>query len=485
MMRDEGDPQRIPSGRNVSRRTFVKTAGVAGAAVSLAGCTVGGTETSSNSIRWISSNDMAGESAAVKKALREAGMSNDVDLEIVAGPANTDQRQSQYTRWLSADLEEPALLDMDSGWTLNYVNRKQLLDLNQELEEETLKRINNNYFQASVKTAEGPNGNLYAVPMYVDFGSMLYRKDLVKKAGYSPEKEDWATKSMHWKKFSKIVADTKRKSGVNYGFGWQGNIYEGLSCCNFNEYMSTWGGAYFGGRDTLLGPVGERPVTVNEEPVVNAVKMLKTFIFGPDAPGTLDGYEQISPKAVLSWIEDSSLSPFTAGNMVAIRQWPYAIAAAGAEDALGNKLGVMPMPYATAEKNSEYRNIGGPMAALGGWHIGVNPNTPKKAQAMEVVNALTQPSFQIKLFEILGLLPPNQRLLATKEAKQIPTVGKYIDTLKVAGENSIPRPASVVWPQESTRIAQQVHAGMDGSSPPQQAMDSLQSQLMAIENYNG
>ena len=65
MMRDEGDPQRIPSGRDVSRRTFVKTAGVAGAAVGLAGCTVGGTETSSNSIRWISSNDMAGESAAV------------------------------------------------------------------------------------------------------------------------------------------------------------------------------------------------------------------------------------------------------------------------------------------------------------------------------------------------------------------------------------------------------------------------------------
>ena len=478
------DSHRDNPPRGVSRRDFVKAAGASGAAVGLAGCTVGGSQAGSNSIRWITSTDMAGESAAIKKALRNAGMSKDVNLEMVAGPASTDQRQAQYTRWLSAELDEPALLDMDSGWTLNYINRDQLLDLNKELEEKTLNRINNKYFQASVKTAKGPNGHLYAVPMYVDFGSMLYRKDLVKKAGYSPEKENWATESMRWKKFSKIVADTKKKSGVNYGFGWQGNIYEGLSCCDFNEFMSSWGGAYFGGRDTLLGPVGNRPVTVNEQPVIDAVRMLKTFIFGSNAPNTLDGYERISPNAVLSWIEDSSLSPFTAGNMVAVRNWPYAIAAAGAEDALGNKLGVMPIPYATTEKKSKYKNIGGPMAALGGWHIGVNPYTSKKEQAMEVVDALTQPSFQIKLFEILGLLPPNQELLTTREAKKIPTVGQYIDTLQVAGKNSIPRPASVVWPQESTKIAQLVHAGMDGSSPPKQAMSTLQRQLKEIEEYN-
>ncbi|RJT05282.1 substrate-binding domain-containing protein [Halococcus sp. IIIV-5B] len=485
MMRDEGDPQRIPSGRDVSRRTFVKTAGVAGAAVSLAGCTVGGTETSSNSIRWISSNDMAGESAAIKKALRNAGMSNDVDLEIVAGPANTDQRQSQYTRWLSADLEEPALLDMDSGWALNFINRDQLLNLSNELPENLLNRINNKYFSASVNTARGDNNDLYAVPMYPDFATMLYRKDLVQQAGYNPEQENWATESMRWKKFSKVVADTKRQSGVNYGFGFQGNIYEGLSCCDFNEFMTSWGGAYFGGRDTLLGPVGDRPVTVNQEPVVNAIKMLKTFVFGSNAPDTLNGYEQISPNAVLSWIEDSSLSPFTAGNMVALRNWPYAIAAAGAEDALGDRLGVMPIPYAVTEQQSNFRDIGGPTAALGGWHIGVNPNTPQREQAMEVIEALTQPSFQLELFELLGLLPPNQELLNTRRAKQIPIVGNYIETLQVAGRNAIPRPVSVVWPQQSGKIAQQVHAGMDGSSPPQQAMDTLQSQLTAIENYNG
>ena len=377
------------------------------------------------------------------------------------------------------------MMMMDSGWALNFINRAQVLNLTENLPQSTVKLIENKYFQAAVETARGDDGDLYAVPLFPDFPTMLYRKDLVKKAGYNPEKENWATESMRWKKFSKVVADAKKQSGVNYGFGWQGNVYEGLSCCDFNEFMTSWGGAYFGGRETLLGPVGNRPVTVDEQPVINAIKMLKTFIFGSDAPNTLDGYQQISPNAVLSWIEDPSLSPFAAGNMVALRNWPYAIAAAGADDALGDKLGVMPIPYATTEKQSKYKGIGGPTAALGGWHIGVNPNTNKKEQAMEVIEALTQPSFQLELFELLGLLPPNQQLLTTRQAKKIPIVGKYIETLQVAGKNAIPRPVSVVWPQESGKVAQQVHAGMDGSSSPEQAMKTLQGQLEEIENYNG
>ena len=480
-----GDSHGSTPSRGVSRRDFVKAAGASGAAVGLAGCTVGGTGTGSNSIRWITSTDVTGAAGEIKQALRKAGMSKDVNLELIAGPSSTDARQSQYTRWLSADLQEPALLDMDSGWTLNYINRDQLLNLSRELPEALLKRINNDYFKASVETARGENGDLYAVPQYPDFGSILYRKDLVKQAGYSPEKESWGTKSMTWKKFSKVVADAKKQSGVNYGFGFQGNVYEGLSCCDFNEFMTSWGGAYFGGRDTLLGPVGNRPVTVAEQPVIDSIKMLKTFVFGSNAPDTLDGYERISPNAVLSWEEDSSLSPFVNGNMVALRNWPYAIASAGADEALGDNLGVMPVPYAVTEKKSQYKGIGGPTAALGGWHVGVNPNTNKKEQALEVIEAISQPSFQLKRFELIGNLPPNKQLLASKRARKIPVVGNYVKQLQIAGQNAIPRPVSVVWPQQSGKIAQQVHAGMDGSTSAKQAMNTLKGQLEEIENYNG
>ena len=468
----------------VSRRNFLRAAGASGAAVALAGCTVGGTEAGPNAVRWVTDSTAADSAGAIRKALWKAGLSKDIYVDVIAGPSQTGARQSQYTRWLSADLSDPDMMMMDSGWALNFINRAQVLNLTENLPQSTVKLIENKYFQAAVETARGGDGDLYAVPLFPDFPTMLYRKDLVKKAGYNPEKENWATESMRWKKFSKVVADAKKQANVPYGFAFQGNIYEGLSCCDFNEFMTSWGGAYFGGRDSLFGPIGKRPVTVAEEPVVNAVKMVKTFISGSDAPNTLDGYEQISPNAVLSWTEDPSLSAFTAGNAVALRNWPYAIPSAGEAFESKDQLGVMPIPYATPQKKSKYKNIGGPTAALGGWHNAVNPNSDQREKALQVMATMTKPSFQRTLVEITGWLPPNREVFSSKKVRQIPYTGDYIDQLRVAGENAIPRPVTVVWPQQATKIAQQVHAGFSGASPPKQAMNTLKDQLVAIEDFN-
>jgi ABC-type glycerol-3-phosphate transport system substrate-binding protein len=469
----------------VSRRTFLRAAGASGAAVALAGCTAGGSQTGPNTVQWVTDSIGADNATAIRQALWDAGLSNDIYVDIVAGPSSTNRRQSQYTRWLSAGLDDPDLLMMDSGWALKFINRGQTLNLTENLSGSVLNRINNKYFQASVGTARGQNGDLYAVPLFPDFPTMLYRKDLVNEAGYNPERGNWATESIRWEQFSQVVADAKRQSNANYGFTFQANIYEGLSCCNFNEFMSGWGGAYFGGRDTLFGPVGSRPVTVDEQPVRDAVRMVKTFIFGSNAPNTLDRYEQISPRAVLGWIEDSSLSPFTNGNAIVHRNWSYAISEAGADDAIGTEnLGVMPIPYAVTEQESNYQNIGGPTAALGGWHIAVNPNTDQRRNSLAVVEAMTQPSFQRALTEATGWLPPNREVFGGRQMQQLPVLGNYIDQLQIAGQNAVPRPVSVVWPQESGQIAQQVHAGLSGDSSPQQAMSTLDDQLVAIENYN-
>ncbi|WP_435151695.1 hypothetical protein [Haladaptatus sp. DFWS20] len=124
------------------------------------------------------------------------------------------------------------------------------------------------------------------------------------------------------------------QSGVPYGFTFQASLYEGLPCCDFNEFISTWGGAYFGGREYLFGPVGERPITVANPAVVDSVRMIRTFIWGQDDPSALDGYAGgIAPTGVLTWIEDTSYSPFGAGDAVMHRNWPYAINSAGAESA--------------------------------------------------------------------------------------------------------------------------------------------------------
>ncbi|WP_227375590.1 hypothetical protein [Haladaptatus halobius] len=163
------------------------------------------------------------------------------------------------------------------------------------------------------------------------------------------------------------------------------------------------------------------------------------------------------------------------------RNWPYAIASAGAESALGTNLGVMPIPYAVTERQSEYAGVDGSTSALGGWHMAINPNSTKIDAAVRVLEAMTDWRIQLMLFEELGLLPPEISVLESRAARRVPIMGSHVDTLRTAGENAMPRPVTIAWSQESTKIAELVHATYSGDVAPEPAMRELRSQLEKIE----
>jgi ABC-type glycerol-3-phosphate transport system substrate-binding protein len=476
---------------SVSRRKFVKAVGASGAAAGLAGCTSRGQVANPNTIKFAADSRAADAQGPINEALHEAGLSKEIHVEVLAGATQSGVRQSQYQRWLSANLEEPDMLMMDSGWALTFIARRQVANLSEILPQDLVKQAKNDYFKASVQTALAKNGDLYGIPLFPDFPTMQYRKDLVKEAGFQPDKNNWATESINWKKFSKVTKEVmkqqndKKKGSMPYGFTFQADIYEGLSCCDFNEFMTSWGGAYFGDLSNLFGPIGNRPVTVAEKPVVDSIKMIRTFIHGSDAPNTLDGYAgSISPSSVLSWTEETSRAPFTSGNAVMHRNWPYSIVINGAEEVFGKDLGVMPIPYGVKPNEAEYERTGGPVAALGGWHMTINPNSPKTETCIEVLRAMMQPSFKLKMFELIGWLPPEPDLLTSKRVRDVPVIGRYIDQLQVAGQNAVPRPVTAVWPQQSGKIAQSVHSAYVGDQTPKGAMQSLKDQLGSIEAYN-
>ena len=494
----------------VSRRRFVQAVGASGAAAGLAGCmgnngesqgtttddttTSGGTTTGqvdnqggTTTIQWATDPDFKGKSwEKLQKVLHDNGLSKDIQVEVLAGSGVTDDRKAQYQQWLSAGRSKPDLLYVDSGWTIPFIMRDQLQDLNNLLGSDTVSTIENDYFDASVSTAKGPNGHLYAVPLFPDFPTMQYNKSFLKKAGYGESDfKKWATESMKWKKFSNVTKEALDANGnVDYGYTFQASAYEGLSCCDFNEFMTSWGGAYFGNPEkNLFGPVGDRPVTVGEKQVIDSVRMVRTFIHGSEASGTLDGYAgNIAPSAVLQWTEEPSRKPFTSGNAVMHRNWPYSINTSGSQDNLGDDLGVMPIPFAKSSDEAKYSGTGGPVAALGGWHNAINPNSENKEAAAQVLKAMMSEEFKLALFEEIGFLPPEPKLLETDRAKNVPIMGKYLPQLKVAGENAIPRPVTPVWPQQSQRIAQQVNQAYSQGGKPKQAITKLQEQLKQIEN---
>ena len=480
--------------RTVSRRRFVQAAGASGVAVGLSGCLYGGGggggggggDSASGTVQWMFDATQANSKAAkeIEKLFHDAGLSQDIKLEFVPKPSDSTQAQQKYNQLLNANQSKPDMLMMDSGWTVPFIARQQLQNLSQELPQNVVKKVKNKYFQASVETAMASQGggDLYGVPIFPDFPAMHYRKDLAKKAGY--DTSNWATTPMTWKRFSQVAADVTKQNNLDMGFTFQFDVYEGLSCCDFNEFMTSWGGAYFGGRKNLFGPVGKRPVTVNEKPVIDSIRMVRTLIHGQSDPEALPGYQQIAPTDVLSWTEDTSLAPFIRGRAFAVRNWPYAINStfADAKWASPESYGTMPLPYRVKDQAD---GVGGSTAALGGWHASINPNTQKMDAAIEVIKTMTTKQVQLGLFKITGWLPPQPSLYASKEATSVKPSGDYLDTLRFAGETSMPRPVTVAWPDESGQIAQEVNAAASQQKPTQAAMQSLQSSIERIEKGIG
>jgi len=470
------DLQRRRSKTGVSRRRFVQAAGATGIAVGLAGCAGGdgdGTVVISADEEMVSAED------EIIAALREAGLDNDVEVEIEAEDFETDSRRQSYSSGLDAGRSSPDLFMMDSGWTIPFIVREQLTNLEDTLSSDVRSRIDNEYLEAAVETAQDPEtGDLYGVPIFPDYPVMQYRKDLVEDAGYNPDSDDWATEPISWMEFSEIIADvhSENEDDIDYGFTTQAAAYEGLACCTFNETMSSFGGAFFGGRENLFGPIGDRPVTVNEEPVIDAIRMMLAFMRDDDEEAA-DGYEQIAPTSIVQWTEEDARGPFTAGNAISHRNWPYSVVINGAEDEMGEDLGTMPLPYGVPESESEYDDLGGSRAALGGWHLTLNPNSDNFEDAVQVLEAFTGDEVMLAIFEHVGNLPPIPELMDDVGEDDVGPIGRYIDTLQVAADSAIARPVTDIWPSQAQQVYQEVHDAYTQEKTPTEAMDDLQESL--------
>ena len=485
--------------KSVSRRQYLAATGALGAA-GLAGCSGGGGDGGGGNtdepidtdapdedvtIQVAADSNFANAADDIIQTLREdGGLPENIDIEFLAGSFTTGDRRSQYQQILSAGQERPTIMMMDNGWTIPFIARGQIANLSQQLPSSITDAVTNDYLGNMVATAQGQNGDLYGIPLFADFPTIQYRKDLMREAGYSDSDfETWATEPMTWQEFSQVVRETMDATDTQMGFNWQGAAYEGLSCCDFIEFMGSHGGSYFGEFENYFGPVGDRPITVNDESVINAIRMMRTFINGQDDSTALEGYADISPDAVVQYKEESSREPFTNGNAVALRNWPYSININAASDVFGEDLGVMPIPYAVSRSDSQYESIGGSTSALGGWHLTLNPNASdvRKQAAVQLFRALQTDEVRLRMFEIGGWIPPIPDLINTDRTQQLDTIGRYVDSLQVAGQNALPRAVTVVWPSQSTQIANEVNAALRQEKSPSQAMSDLESSLQSIE----
>lgn len=457
--------------RPVSRRQFVGAIGATGLTVGLAGCSGGGDSSGSNTVVVSANSNLANNLDT--QAFYDAGVSEDITIELTAGPESSGSRADAFTSALSAEQPNPDLMMMDNGWTIPFIVQESIMNLESELDDSFISDVKENSFDMLVQTGLHPETDeMWALPYFPDFPTIQYRKDLMRQAGYTDSDfSEWETNPLSWSEFTTAVSEAKEAATVDYGYLWQGSNYVGLSCCSFNELLTQSGGAYFGGEENLFGPVGDRPITVDEEEAIDAVELGRDLIYGTDeSPYDVEG---VSPEETTGWTEPDVDAQFADDpNAVAMRNWTYTMGIAqDTFEGTEAELGVMPMPSGP----------NGSWAALGGWLMAVNPHTDSQAASLEVLRAFHSDEVQMATLNGPGFLP-HQPSLFEGEATEHPVYGDFMDTLGYASENAIARPVTPVWAQQTDAVATEVNAALRRTKTPQEAMETLAGQLQELED---
>jgi multiple sugar transport system substrate-binding protein len=282
-------------------------------------------------------------------------------------------------------------------------------------------------------------GKLTALPWFVDSGMLYYRTDLVGEK--APQT---------WAELADGAAKLMAGGKARFGFLWQAKQAEVLVCDLVSFVTSNNGG--------ILAADG-KTVLIAEPAAVEAVQFMHD---------TIARYK-ISPQDVLSWDEEPSRRPFTAGQAAYLRNWSYVwtIAQDASESKVVGKVGVAPLPHFKGGKSA---------AALGGYQYGVNASTQSREAALDFVQWMSSPETQLRFATQLGLAPTRQAVFDEPElAKAQP----FMQTLKPVFVGAAPRPVTPKYPQVTLVLQSEVSRALV-SGDVKGALDTARQRIEAI-----
>ena len=365
-------------------------------------------------------------------------------VTIVPMPSSTTDDFAQYRLWLAAGAGDIDLYFTDVIWAPQLA--PHFVDLTDAAQNAGLIKAN----IPSIIQSQTVGGKLVALPVYTDAAALYYRKDLLEKYDL-PIPKTWTQMASE----AKTVMDGERVAGAKdmWGFVFQGDGYEGLTC-NALEWIKS----YRGGQ--IVEPDGT--ISVNNAGAVAALKEAKSWI------GT------IAPQGVLGYKEEESRGVWQLGNAVFMRNWPYAYALGNGDDSpIKGKFGVSALPS------------GGdgfaPAATLGGWNVAVSKYSPHQEAAIKLALYLGSPEFQKGFAVSLAHLPTIASLYDDPEvAAAQPVVANWKNVVL----NAVPRPSAPTkdkYNEVSSDFWTAVHNTMSGQGSAEDSLATLEAQLTILK----
>jgi trehalose/maltose transport system substrate-binding protein len=305
-------------------------------------------------ITWVADNAVGKSHSRDLKLAARFTKDTGIKLNVVPHPSQSDAAYSQLARNFSGKSSRFDVVMMDVVWPGAFA--KYLVNLKKPLGKQAKKHA------SGIVANDTVGGKLIAMPWFGDFGILYYRTDLLRRYHVGVPKT-WSALGSAAKK---IQAGERARGNANfYGFVYQGNSYEGLTCDALEWLASSGGGQFFNSKGK---------VTINNK---KAVKMLNT----------VRGWVgKITPRGVTSYGEEEARTAFDDGNAAFMRNWPYAYAASQAAGSkVAGKFDVTVLPHGARQKS---------VGTVGGWQLGVSKFSKHKGAAIELVRYLTSPGVE-------------------------------------------------------------------------------------------
>lgn len=329
----------------------------------------------------------------------------DITVKFVEGPTSATDRYGLLLQTFQAQSSDIDVMDIDVIWPGDLA--EHLVDLN----EYGAADITGAHLEALVVN-NTVNGALVGMPWFTSVGMLYYRTDLLEKYGYDGPPATWD----ELEKMAQTIMDGERSEGNQdfWGYVWQGNAYEGLTCDALEWIYSSDGGA-------IINP--EKIITIDNENAAVALDRAAGWV------GT------ISPPAVTGFMEEDSRAVWQGGNAAFMRNWAYAYGLGNAEDsAIAGLFDVTSLPGAEAGQSA---------ATLGGWQIAVSKYSDNVDAATELALWLTSEASQKDRAINLSLLPTIPVLYEDAEiAEAVP----YMPNLLSVFNNAVTRPSTASAP---------------------------------------
>ncbi len=358
-----------------------------------------------------------------------------IKVTLVSAPTDTDTYRATVATQISGGSTTPDVFMGDVIWPAQFGAHQLAVPLSKYLPASYWSK-----FAPGLVAGASYKGLVYGSPLFEDQGFLYYRKDLLAKYHMAVPQT--------WEQLETDAKTLASNGSVKYGFVWQGDSYEGLTC-NFMEYLTSAGGSPTNSSYTTA--------TLNSPAALKAVTFMRSLITSG-----------ASPAAVTTFQEPQAMNTFGGGNAAFLRNWDYAYTAAITPSSGGkltaSQVGVAPLPTFAGQGYPGYSNIGG-------WNLYINPHSAHLGADLTFIQWMSSTTAQNILSQKYGFISTVQAVRTSPA-----TIASNPVFAVVPKTRLVPRPAGTPeYPALSTAIYQNVNAALAGSASPSAAVASMQS----------